>query len=296
MTISHHYASISGIKLHYVESSPEQPAGTLLFLHGFPEYWATWQAQLAHFGKSHRAIALDLLGYNLSDKPSDDSRYDIHNLLSLLSGFIESICPEETITLVAHDWGGALAWPLVAFYPHLFSKLAILNAAHPSTFTREVLFNPEQQQKSEYISALIKDDATELLSDDNFAYLKFTMLGQDLFESLSDAQREGYVNAWSQPGAIEGMLKYYRAMPLSKAARESGKVDKNKEKVPNIRIECPTLVLWGENDNAFSNSILDGLEQYVPKVTIKRFPKATHWLHHEFPEDVNMHLSQFINE
>jgi pimeloyl-ACP methyl ester carboxylesterase len=65
-------------------------------------------------------------------------------------------------------------------------------------------------------------------------------------------------------------------------------------KIPNIRITCPTLILWGEQDQAFVNENIDGIEKYVPNVRVKRFPKASHWLQHELPDEVNHEIAVFL--
>src|SRR6516164_8010728 len=68
------YASVNGVRLHYV-SAGNGPL--ILFLHGFPEFWYEWRNQLAEFGKDHLAVAPDMRGYNLSDKPEALDQYSM---------------------------------------------------------------------------------------------------------------------------------------------------------------------------------------------------------------------------
>jgi pimeloyl-ACP methyl ester carboxylesterase len=118
------------------------------------------------------------------------------------------------------------------------------------------------------------------------------------FTALQQAQ---YQRAWRQPGAIEGMLSYYRAMPRlvspvkGEAANPQELDSQAAAKIPNIRIELPTLILWGEQDEAFTMGILNGIEEYVPDCQIHRYADASHWLHHEHPERVNRDIANFIN-
>ncbi|WP_299079332.1 alpha/beta hydrolase [uncultured Paraglaciecola sp.] len=302
--MKHQTINIENVNLHYVEAGvnniSDLPRETIIFLHGFPEYWGTWHAQLDYFAKDYRVIAPDLPGYNLSDKPSDKSFFEVPNLIQFIAKFIQGVAPNEKIVLVAHDWGGAIAWPLTAFFPDLIKRLVILNAAHPSTFTREMIHNPEQRQKSEYIHQLIAPDAATRLSENQYQYLKDKIFGGMRAGTLSHAQCQAYQDVWAIPGAVDGMLQYYRAMPqLAPSENSNGDtsshvISTTQMKIPNIRISCPTLILWGEQDQAFVKENIDGIEEYVPKVQVKRFPQASHWLQHELPDEVNREIQDFL--
>lgn len=300
MPIEHKHVLVEELNIHYVEAQAEAPIGCLVFLHGFPEYWETWQAQLDYFSKRYRVIAPDLPGYNLSDKPQSAEFFQVTNLIQFMAKFVKSVAPDDKVYLVAHDWGGAIAWPLAAFHPQLFEKLIILNAAHPSIFTREMLHNPLQRQKSEYIHELIAEDAVKHLSANNFDYLRNKTLAGMRPGTLSEQQKLAYHQAWSQPGAVNGMLQYYRAMPQlgpsekGKSAASGPVTSTTQMKIPNIRINVPTLILWGEQDQAFVVENTLGIGEYVADCRIKRFPKASHWLQHELPDEVNYEIANFI--
>jgi pimeloyl-ACP methyl ester carboxylesterase len=300
----HHTIDIENVNVHYVEAGEDNvsqsPQQTIIFLHGFPEFWGTWHAQLDYFANNYRVIAPDLPGYNLSDKPQENTFYEVPNLIQFIAKFIQSVAPQQKIILVAHDWGGVIAWPLTAFFPNLIDRLVILNAAHPSTFTREMIHNAEQRQKSEYIHDLIAPNGVENLSNNNYEYLKNKMFVGMREGTLSDTQHKAYENVWAQPGAVKGMLQYYQAMPqLAPSEKIAGTgsgpvVAATQMKIPNIRITCATLILWGEQDQAFVKETIDGVEEYVPDVRIKRFPDASHWLQHELPSEVNAEIDNFL--
>ncbi|PKH00441.1 alpha/beta fold hydrolase [Paraglaciecola sp. MB-3u-78] len=302
--MKHHTIDIENVNIHYVEagefSDTNSPRQTIVFLHGFPEYWGTWHAQLDYFAKDYRVIAPDLPGYNLSDKPEEQSFYEVPKLIQFIAKFIQDVAPQEKIILVAHDWGGVIAWPIAAFFPQLIDRLVILNAAHPSTFTREMIHNAQQRQKSKYIHELIAPNGVEKLSDNNYQYLKDKIFIGMREGTLNETQRKAYEDAWAQPCAVNGMLQYYRAMPQLApsekvvAAGNGPIVAATQMKIPNIRITCPTLILWGEQDQAFVKENIDGVEKYVPDVRIKRFPDASHWLQHELPNEVNQEIDEFL--
>jgi pimeloyl-ACP methyl ester carboxylesterase len=309
MKLAHKFIAIDDVNIHYVEAQPKNTLlttpshsqSTIVFLHGFPEYWATWQAQLHYFSANYRVIAPDLPGYNLSDKPHNSSFFQVNHLIEFFAKLISTLAPNEKIFLVAHDWGGAIAWPLAAFFPQLIEKLIILNAAHPSTFTREMINNPEQQQKSEYIHQLIASDAVQTLTDNNFAYLVNKILVSAKPDTFTEKNLTNYRHVWQQTGAVNGMLQYYRAMPQLAASKHhkhtntSTVTDPANMKIPNIRVNVPTLILWGEQDQAFVIENLNQIEDYVPNCQVKRFPDSSHWLQHEQPTQINQAIERFIS-
>jgi len=304
MKFSHQWADCNGTGLHYVTAGPASARHTLVFLHGFPEYWGTWQRLMGDLADAYRVIAPDLPGYNRSDKPSDPASYRVPALVETLASFLRQVGDGQPVTLVAHDWGGAIAWPLAAFHPDLLDRLIILNAAHPSTFTREMIQNPRQRRSSGYIHDLIASDGPERLARDDFAYLRVLLFEGMAMPDLLDSERQAaYREAWSQPGALDGMLAYYRAMPqlapptdatADKSPGPGPIRDPGSMRVPEIRINVPTLVLWGERDWAFVPEVLDGLADYVADCRVKRFPDATHWLHHEKHSAVLDQIRAFV--
>lgn len=313
MEFKHQYALIDDINIHYVAGGPSgnnnnkdsSPDSTFVFLHGFPEYWQTWQAQLTYFSENHHVIAPDLPGYNLSDKPSEVSFFEIPHLIAFIVKFIKAVSPTKKVYLVAHDWGGVIAWPLAAFFPQTVAKLIILNAAHPSTFTREMINNPLQRNKSAYIHELISQQAETILSKNNYQYLSEKMMVSSNPNTFNEKIKLKYQQVWKQPGVINGMLQYYRAMPQLATANKDDHQSRNltstgpvrnttEMKIPNIRVNVPTLILWGEQDQAFVIENLNDIEQYVPDCTIKRFEDASHWLMHEKSPDINHAIDRFI--
>jgi pimeloyl-ACP methyl ester carboxylesterase len=284
----------------------------MLFLHGFPECSWAWERYLLEMSTEYCVIAPDLPGYRLSKgfKSSDD--YIIQNLIAVMAEFVERIIEKSSqrkVHLIAHDWGGAIAWPLAAFHKSLFTSLTIINAAHPSAFTREMRDNLFQQEKSEYIADFMREDAEELLQSSDFSLFR-KLLGHQFVDAQSNIevsdsatysgdptlftprQLREYKTQWNDPTTLTNMLSYYRKMPQIKT---KGYVNQQTPfKIPNIRIELPTLVIWGENDSAFVIDNLNGLDEWVPSLRICKVPDASHWIHHEQPEYIMSCLSEFL--
>src|SRR3989441_3300707 len=117
------YMTASGLRLHYVSAGR---GDLILFLHGFPEFWYAWKNQLGEFGKDMRAVAVDMRGYNLSDKPEKVEDYAIPKLVEDVKGLIDKLDKGNKIILVGHDWGGVVAWVFAAMHPDYLDKLVII--------------------------------------------------------------------------------------------------------------------------------------------------------------------------
>jgi len=285
----HKYADINNVRLHYVTGGEGK---LIMFLHGFPEFWYEWKNQLAEFGRDYRAVAPDMRGYNLSSKPVEVEQYRMKYLIEDIRVLVEHLGYKKFI-LVAHDWGGGVAWPFAMRYPEYLEKLIIINAVHPATFLRELRDNPAQQRASQYILVHRTPKAEEILSRNNYALLTSNLLEDGLKEGyFTDEDKEAYIEAWSQPGALTGGLNYYRATHLGSFTGES---DGSLSADPSVfMVRVPTLVIWGEKDKWLLTGNLEGLEKYVPDLTIKRIPDGSHWVIHEKPGLVNSYIRGFI--
>ncbi len=288
----HGFADVNGVRLHYVTEGEGPP---LVFVHGFPEFWYEWNLQLTEFGRDHRAIVFDMRGHNLSSKPAELDAYRVTHLVEDLKALTEALGVRR-FTLVGHDWGGAVAWAFALAHPQRLERLVIVNAPHPTIFARLLREDPAQQKASEYMLAFRSDKAEALLAADDFAALKRIVLADLLARGLFTAEDErAYVAAWSQPGALTGGLNFYRAAKVGPPARDgrpaSGTLGTG-EKAAMVRV--PTLVIWGEKDTALLPQNLDGLEQYVPDLTVRRIPDGTHWVIHEQPALVNRLIREFL--
>ncbi len=281
-------SNISNTSINYIEAGAEH-SRMLVFLHGFPENCWTWERYLSHFKEAFHVIAPDLPGYNKSKGFIDEKDYCVTNVVNVMAEFIASVSKQKQITLIGHDWGGVIAWPLAAFHQNLFTSLVILNAAHPSTFTREMLSNPNQQSASDYIADLISDNAYEIVSQNSFAMLK--ALYAKGFKHLSPLLQDKLISQWSHPDSMLNAFKYYRQMPLLHTARTTLGDD---AKIPRVHIKLNTLVLWGLKDTAFVTEVLDGMENWVGNLTLKTYANEDHWLHHRNVESVTKHIELFL--
>lgn len=283
------YAEANGLRFHYLAAG-EAGRRLVLFLHGFPEFCGAWRAQLEDFGRDHLAVAPDLRGYNLSAKPQDVAAYHARHLLEDVRALAARFT-DRPFVLVAHDWGGAVAWGLAAAHPELVGRLVILNSPHAVPFARALAADPAQQRASAYMNLLRHPEAERALAADGYA--KLAAMTLDAW-GAPPPDRAAYLAAWAQPGALTGMLNWYRASPLHPPAPgDPGAAGLTLDPARFV-VRVPTLVIWGMRDTALLPTLLDGLEEWVPDLTIARIAEATHWVAHEQPGRVNALIREFI--
>lgn len=279
-----------GITLHCRSSgSPDQPL--LVFLHGFPEGALVWDALLQRFGDDFHCVAPDLRGYGHSSQPQAVDDYRPKLLVQDLAALIEILTPGRPAgCVVAHDWGGALAWNLANQHPRLMQRLCILNAPHPGTFLRELQTNPAQQAASQYMHFLRRPDAPALLlADDAQRLFGFFKHADGTWPDwLTPEVRAQYLAHWQL--GLFGPCAYYAASPLVLPRADDAGAQALQLPDAMLRISVPTHVIWGEQDHALLPALLDGLEAWIPDLHIHRIPHASHWLVHEVPDTIEQLL------
>ncbi|MCT7975765.1 alpha/beta fold hydrolase [Laspinema olomoucense] len=282
-TWTHNTIAVNGITLHYVTQG-EGPL--MLMLHGFPEFWYSWRHQIPEFAQDYKVVAVDMRGYNDSDKPQDLSAYQIQELIQDIEGIITGLGYESCV-LVGHDWGGAIAWYFAYSYPQLVQKLIVLNIPHPAKFGEGLRSNPQQVFKSSYAFFFQLPLVPELLIQFN-DYQAIETAFQSMAvnkNAFSPADITAYKNAAAKPGALTAMLNYYRKTLWELVS----------DKEWNL-LEVPTLMIWGEDDTALGKELTYGTESYVRNLQIRYIPNCSHWVQQEQPERVNQYMRAFLSE
>lgn len=284
---SHDIDTAPGIRLHARIGGPPA-APVLLFVHGFPEFWFSWRRQLAEFSRDYRCVAVDLRGFNLSSQPTGVSAYKAALLVGDLAAVIHAM-GSPVHAVVAHDWGGAVAWSLAAQRPEALRGLAIINSPHAIAFAHALAHDAAQIAASQYMNWLRQPGAEAVLAEDNFARL-LAML-----DPMSAAEREAYRIAWRH--GLTGACNYYRASPLhpdtpdapGHAAAVAAALDP-----AQFRVTVPTQVIWGTADTALHPVLLAGIEAHVPDLRLHQVAGAGHWVARERADEVNTVLRQFF--
>jgi pimeloyl-ACP methyl ester carboxylesterase len=279
-TWKHEYSVSNGIRLHYVTQG-EGPL--MLMLHGFPEFWYSWRHQIPEFAKDYKVVALDLRGYNESDKPQEQSAYVMSEFIKDVKGVIQGLGYERCV-LVAHDWGGAIAWHFAYAHPEMLERLIVMNIPHPAKYT-EGLRTPQQLMRSWYIFFFQIPVLPELLiqaSDYQAISTALTAMANDQ-STFSPEDIEAYKNAAAKRGALTAMLNYYRN-GFDNMLRQEWTL-----------VTVPTLMIWGEGDKALVKELTYGTQEFVRDLQIRYLPNVSHWVQQEQPELVNQYMREFLS-
>jgi epoxide hydrolase 4 len=277
------FLSGDGVQLHTVLAGPEDGPLAIL-LHGFPECWYSWRHQIPVLAQAGYRVAIpDQRGYNLSDKPAGVGAYQIDHLVADVASLIQTLGRSQA-TLIAHDWGGAVAWRLAMDQPEAVEKLVVLNAPHPVIFAKALRQDRAQQCRSWYMFVFqvpCLPEALLSLSPRTTArlFLRETAVRREAF---TGDDLEIMSAALAQSGALRAMVHWYRASFRHRPAKRAR------------AIEAPTLVIWAEEDVALGKSLTYGLEPWVPDLTIHYVPACGHWVQNEAPEEVNDQVLAFL--
>lgn len=282
------FVKTNHITLHVMTDGPEDGTPVIL-LHGFPEFHYGWRKQVpALVNAGFRVIVPDQRGYNVSDKPKGISSYDVNILAEDVIGLLDHFGIEK-VFLVGHDWGAVVAWTAALNHPNRLKGLVILNVPHPDVMTDFILHNSAQRKKSWYVFFFQIPLFVEwILSRNDFRNMKRMLVGSGRKSTFTLQDLMEYKKAWLQPGALTGMLNWYRA------AVRRGIRYAFVQKTPARRVTVPTLMLWGKQDVALSHEMVEPSIKLCDEGKAVLFEKATHWVQHDEADAVNQNLIEFL--
>ncbi len=272
LEVTHGTADSAGVKIHYASYGPAN-GPLIVMVHGFPDYWYTWRHQMQALGDAgYRCVAMDLRGYNLSDKPVGLENYDMRLLVGDVLNVIKANGRQKAIVM-AHDWGGAIAWQVALNAPQMVDKLVILNLPHPRGLSRELANNPEQQKASEYARRFQQPDSHKQLTPAALAGW------------VRDPEaKKLYIEAFER-SSLEGMMAYYQRNYPRPPYQESNDPRK---------LTMPVLLIHGLKDTALLAPALNGTWNWVDDLTLVTIPEASHFVQQDATEKVNRSVKSWL--
>jgi pimeloyl-ACP methyl ester carboxylesterase len=287
---------VNKINYHLLtKGDPKNPL--IIFLHGFPENAMAWSKQLDYFEQTHYAVAIDLKGYGLSDKPLEVGEYSVEKVAADIIAIAKKLSKKPAV-VVGHDWGGAVAWTIAKDFQKNVKKLVIINGAHPIQFFREYHYNEAQFQASDYIRKIQSKEWTfDHYSKNNFEDLRKTLFLNPIGEAsdfFDCEMQEQYLSVWRNKEGFDASLKYYLAMTIPNKALFAGDVASSPFFLGYHIDKTPTLVLWGSKDIYLLEGVNRGLDKFVKNLTLVEFPENSHWIVHEAPDLISDQIAKFI--
>lgn len=276
-------------RIHYVEAG-EGPV--VLFVHGFPSFWYVWYEQMEALRHCRRVIAIDAPGAGLSAKPTSDEAYRVEALAKRLDALIAELAPEEKITLVGHDWGGALAWSYAQWDSTRLERLAVFSAPSLNLLLDLLANDPEQRAASSYMPTLLAIDR-ETAATDTFANSFFDLAYKRMLETKVLEPKEGelFRHALARDGALYGGIQWYKAnIPSFENMDPTG----YRWPEDGSRSDIPVLLVRGEDDRTFVKQMQTKASVDAPDLTVVTIDDVGHWTPFQDPLAANTALLDFV--
>lgn len=246
-------------------AGPER-APAVLLLHGFPENASMWDGVApALHAAGLRTIAPDQRGYSPGARPADVSAYSMQHVVADALGLLDAL-DLGAVHVLGHDWGAVVGWQLAGRHPDRVTTLTAISVPHPAAHAAALHTDPDQQQRSGYITVFRRPDAEELLLADDARRLR------RMLRPLPAATVDGFVTPLI--GALTGPLNWYRAM--SRADLDGlGPVT------------VPSTYAWGTEDIAVSRAAAEGCAAHVAAdYRFVELPGVGHWVPELEPDTV----------
>lgn len=268
----------------HVKVAGDEDGELVVLLHGFPEFWYGWKNQIDVLADAgYRVVVPDQRGYNKSEKPKGVDEYHIDKLRDDVVEIIYQFNRDNAI-IIGHDWGGAAGWHIASTQPEAVRKFIAINIPHPAVMPEVMRRHPKQIFKSLYMLFFqIPWLPEKLLSINDYKIMKRTLKQSSNKNTFSRMDLDEYQKAWSENGALTGMLNWYRAVPDGLKSLEE-------------KVEVPVQIIWGMNDRFLSKELAEASFKLLGTGTIVWIENATHWVNHEQPEMVNRHILRFLEE
>jgi pimeloyl-ACP methyl ester carboxylesterase len=279
----HTTIATNGVNLHVVQAG-RSDGELLILLHGFPDFWYGWRKQIPYLAElGFRVWVPDQRGYNLSDKPQGVYNYTLDVLAKDVIGLIDAAGVEKAC-IVGHDWGAAVGWRLANQYPQRVKKMVILNVPHPTVARRIMLTNFSQMRRSWYVFFFQLPFLPQWMSSlFDFRGTAMAMQRSARPGTFTKEDLQEYRRSWGRTGNMLSMINWYRAAAQLRV-----------EKLPSPRITVPTLIIWGKQDTALEPIMAERSLEICDDGKLVYIDDATHWVHHEEPEQVNALIGEFL--
>jgi pimeloyl-ACP methyl ester carboxylesterase len=272
-----------GVSLHVVEAGPGDGEPVVL-LHGFPEFWWGFRKQIpALAAAGFRVVVPDQRGYNLSDKPRGVRAYRAAALVSDLLALLDDV-GAGPVPLVAHDWGGAVAWHALEEHPERFSRALVVNCPHLEVLKRALWRSPAQRRRGSYLFYFQLPWFPERkIAAGGFKPFRSIFKRSSPKGTFTPEELDVYAAAAARPGAVKAMLHWYRAaLWFPFRASRSGP------------IEVPVRLVWGDDDAALGEELIAPTAARCASCEIIHVPGAGHWVPHTATAELNGLLLDFL--
>jgi len=270
----------SGHRLHFVD---EGSGEVLLCVHGNPTWSFAWRRVVREFSSTHRVIAIDHLGCGLSDKPQDYD-YSLANHIANVQTLIEKL-DLRNVTLLAHDWGGAIGMGAAGRMPERFARFVLFNTG---AFRSKLI-------PLRIAVCRIPFFGTFALRGLNAFSRAAISMAVEKRERMTPAVKAGYLapyDSWVNRVAVN---RFVKDIPLKESHPSWSTLVEVETGLEQFQ-QHPMLLVWGEKDWCFTTDFLDEFERRFPQANTLRIPDAGHYVFEDAPEVFLPKLREFLAE
>ena len=298
------YIDCNGVRLHVVHNGAPFDGKTqtdgrlpLLCLHGFPDFWVSWEKLMPFISDQFFMVAPDQRGYNKSEAPSGPEHYATKILVNDMLALAQKMFGKSKFHLVGHDFGAAIAYALAITNPDRLESLIIANGAHPACYQEAILDSSAQTEASSYFHRIKPVGSGEWAAANNFQNMLDFLDHHSSSDWLTEPIRQRYRAAWQSAERLDAMFDWYRAAPIvvPKAGETITEAPLYSVPATKLRVTVPHLLIWGMKDTTLLPETRARLPEFCDDLTLKEIPEADHWVLHTHPEQVVGYMSGFLS-
>ena len=260
--------------MHYIDQGKGDP---ILMLHGNPTWSFYYRNLIQNLSKTYRVIAPDHIGMGLSDKPANVD-YSLAFHIDNLEKLIEHLELKD-ITLIVHDWGGAIGFGYTVNHLKNVRKIVVLNSS--------AFFDTRVPWRIKICRNFL---GSFLVRHLNLFALAATRMATHT--KLPKEIREKYLEPYDTFENRIGIYTFLRAIPIEKDHRTRKLLDSIESKLTGINAKI--LILWGARDFCFTKHFYERWKIYFPNAKTKLYENAGHYILEDVPHEVLKEIEEFV--
>jgi pimeloyl-ACP methyl ester carboxylesterase len=298
------FITCNGVTLHVIHNGAPYKGSPMLddrkplmCLHGFPEFWISWEEVMKELGDEYFMVVPDQRGFNKSDAPKGIENYTAKTLVADVITLAALFFGRRKFNLAGHDFGASIAYALVFSFPTLINNFIVANGAHPVCLQEALMDNLLQAQASEYFHT-VREENAGIKSAVNDFESSFEMMKQHSTTYwMTEEIKQRFRKAWDGPERLQAMFNWYKSSPIivpviGQPLPEAPLYGASRD---SFRVPVPHLLIWGLNDTALLPDVRKPIAEFCDDLIVKEVEQADHWILHTHPEIVANHMRDFLN-